>query len=168
MSSEMMRQIVVGILLPLHPCHRISPKDEGSDNSIESSKSAKAHLLTIANVCALSFSAKTELVPCMVAMISRASRSSRVCPGRLSHAFSIHLTAYRVRCFSLSAMGREITFPPWECEMQRTEGAARSTAWRTTGSGGARVRECTQRSTRETMREARLRFPWRMIVFVMN
>lgn len=35
-------------------------------------------------------------------------------------------------------------------------------------SGGARVRECTQRSIREMVRDARLRFPWRMIVFAMN
>ena len=30
------------------------------------------------------------------------------------------------------------------------------------------MRVWTQRSMRETMRDARLRFPWRMIVFVMN
>jgi len=35
-------------------------------------------------------------------------------------------------------------------------------------SGGARVSECTQRSIRETVRDARLRFPWRIMVFVMN
>lgn len=122
----------------------------------------------MANVCALSFSSNTELVPCTMEMISLASRSSSVCPGRLSHALRIHFSAYRVRCFSLSAMGRAMILPPWVCDMVRTAGAASRTASRTISSGGARVRECTQRSMRETVRDARLRFPWRMMVFVMN
>src|SRR5712675_2159112 len=52
--------------------------------------------------------------------------------------------------------------------MVRTAGAASRTASRTISSGGARVSECTQRSIRETVRDARLRLPWRIMVFVMN
>ena len=65
-------------------------------------------------------------------------------------------------------MGRETILPPCVWDMVRTAGAASRTASRTISSGGARVRECTQRSIRETVLDARLRFPWRMIVFVMN
>lgn len=150
------------------PAHPHFPWDSNQHWYETVSQPAGTHLLTIAKVCALSFSANTELVPWRVAIISLASRSSRVCPGRFSHALRIHLTAYRVRCFSLSAMGRDTIFPPWVWDILRTAGAARRTAWRTMSRGGARVREWTHRSMRETMRDARLRLPWRIIVFAMN
>lgn len=65
-------------------------------------------------------------------------------------------------------MGREMILPPCVCDIVRTAGAASTTASRTISSGGARVRECTQSSIRETVLDARRRLPWRMIIFVMN